>query len=604
MRLLSILLLILLPSVSSAWWNDQWSYRMPVGMDSSISGASLSESITDGQVLVRLHAGNFQDFFLLKEDLGDIRFVAADDTTPLKHHVESFDLINQLIFIWVKVPQLTAGVNTERLWMYYGKEDAVSADDSGGVYDINEAIVLQFKDEATLLKDSTANNSGAIQTNLTYNKAALIAGGAVFSGESNIIVNDTPNLRVMPTQGATFSAWIKPTQPQTKAILFSRSSEGVSFEVRIEQATVVSELTYANGVKVSVDAANAIVENSWQNVGITLSATEMVLYVNGSERARKAIQLPELSGNLLIGGLADGSQGFVGEMDEVHYAKATRSAGHFQLIVKNQGPQDYLLRPQPAEQLGDAGGSSGGFFSVIFTSTGESGWTIILLLGIMALISWMVMIGKWIYLRHAVRDNEDFLAQYNKMGNEDPAMLDVDETEDEEELADSPITQAIFGKHDHFQSSPIYHLYHRGIQEVHARLGKSVGAKAAGLSPTAVEAIKASLDAAMIREIQRLNGQMVLLTIAISGGPFLGLLGTVVGVMITFAAIAATGDVNIAAIAPGVAAALLTTVAGLFVAIPALFGYNYLMSRVKSVVADMRVFIDEYTTKIAEYYGS
>ena len=71
-----------------------------------------------------------------------------------------------------------------------------------------------------------------------------------------------------------------------------------------------------------------------------------------------------------------------------------------------------------------------------------------------------------------------------------------------------------------------------------------------------------------------MNSQMVLLTIAISGGPFLGLLGTVMGVMITFAAIAASGDVNISAIAPGVAAALLTTVAGLVVAIPALFGYN------------------------------
>jgi len=61
---------------------------------------------------------------------------------------------------------------------------------------------------------------------------------------------------------------------------------------------------------------------------------------------------------------------------------------------------------------------------------------------------------------------------------------------------------------------------------------------------------------------------MVMLTIAISGGPFLGLLGTVIGVMITFAAIAAAGDVNVNAIAPGIAAALAATVAGLAVAIP------------------------------------
>ncbi|NBV53051.1 MAG: MotA/TolQ/ExbB proton channel family protein, partial [Verrucomicrobia bacterium] len=79
------------------------------------------------------------------------------------------------------------------------------------------------------------------------------------------------------------------------------------------------------------------------------------------------------------------------------------------------------------------------------------------------------------------------------------------------------------------------------------------------LSAAALDSIRASLDAGLIRENHRLNSQIVLLTIAISGGPFLGLLGTVVGVMITFAAIAAAGDVNVNAIAPGIAAALVAT---------------------------------------------
>jgi biopolymer transport protein ExbB len=104
--------------------------------------------------------------------------------------------------------------------------------------------------------------------------------------------------------------------------------------------------------------------------------------------------------------------------------------------------------------------------------------------------------------------------------------------------------------------------------------------------------------------MHRLNKQMVLLTIAISGGPFLGLLGTVVGVMITFAAIAAAGDVNVNSIAPGIAAALVATVAGLAVAIPALFGYNYLASRIKNITTDMQVFVDELVTKLAESYSS
>jgi biopolymer transport protein ExbB len=92
----------------------------------------------------------------------------------------------------------------------------------------------------------------------------------------------------------------------------------------------------------------------------------------------------------------------------------------------------------------------------------------------------------------------------------------------------------------------------------------------------------------------------VLLTIAISGGPFIGLLGTVIGVMITFAAIAAAGDVNVNAIAPGIAAALMATVAGLLVAIPALFGYNYLSSRNADIAAKMQVFADQFITRLAE----
>src|SRR6185295_5854911 len=91
------------------------------------------------------------------------------------------------------------------------------------------------------------------------------------------------------------------------------------------------------------------------------------------------------------------------------------------------------------------------------------------------------------------------------------------------------------------------------------------------LTSRGIQAIRASLDGSLAIESERLNSGIVLLTIAISGGPFLGLLGTVVGVMITFAAVAAAGDVNVNAIAPGIAAALLATVAGLAVAIPALF---------------------------------
>jgi biopolymer transport protein ExbB len=156
-----------------------------------------------------------------------------------------------------------------------------------------------------------------------------------------------------------------------------------------------------------------------------------------------------------------------------------------------------------------------------------------------------------------------------------------------------------------YPHSQISRLYAAGIAELRGRFAayRKAGRKME-LSEPSLEAIRATVEARLVRELQRLNSKMVLLTIAIAGGPFLGLLGTVVGVMITFAAIAAAGDVNVNAIAPGIAAALVATVAGLAVAIPSLFGYNYLSGRIGELTSDMQVFVDELTTRIAENHSA
>src|SRR5262249_32595540 len=152
--------------------------------------------------------------------------------------------------------------------------------------------------------------------------------------------------------------------------------------------------------------------------------------------------------------------------------------------------------------------------------------------------------------------------------------------------------------------SALYPIYQIGAEEIRRRFPEDATGGSHVLSAESIAAIRAALDAGLVREIQALNRLMVILTIAISGGPFLGLLGTVIGVMITFAAIAMSGDVNINAIAPGVAGALMATVAGLAVAIPALFGYNYLSIRIRDLTSDMQVFVDELIARMAETYSS
>ena len=110
--------LIILPTVSHAWWNDDWQFRKKISLDTTAgTGVDVKGNAAEVPVLIRLHTGNFGFFLDLKPDAGDLRFLSADDKTPLKYHVEKFDPINEMALIWVKVPALTGGSNTNSiLW--------------------------------------------------------------------------------------------------------------------------------------------------------------------------------------------------------------------------------------------------------------------------------------------------------------------------------------------------------------------------------------------------------------------------------------------------------------------------------------------------------
>jgi biopolymer transport protein ExbB len=214
------------------------------------------------------------------------------------------------------------------------------------------------------------------------------------------------------------------------------------------------------------------------------------------------------------------------------------------------------------------------------------------------------MIVKAFFLTRVEKANVRFLKEFRRLSG-DATALDKPASDSDDDLDDAPSMASLANDQNEYGASTLYRLYHHGVREVNKRItAQSVSAARANiLNPQSIDAIRAAMDSTMTRLQQSLGSQMVLLTIAISGGPFLGLLGTVIGVMITFAAIALSGDVNVNAIAPGVAAALAATVAGLTVAIPALFGYNWLNTRIKNINADNRVFVDEFVTRLAEQYS-
>ncbi len=118
------------------------------------------------------------------------------------------------------------------------------------------------------------------------------------------------------------------------------------------------------------------------------------------------------------------------------------------------------------------------------------------------------------------------------------------------------------------------------------------------LEPAQSKRLRAVAEAAVDREIMKLEARLGLLSSIVSASPFLGLLGTVWGVMMAFTGMAMQGRADIKAIAPGVSGALLTTVVGLLVAIPAVIGYNFLLTRVKLLTVTLDNYAEDLLTRI------
>jgi biopolymer transport protein ExbB len=584
-------------SQARAWWNDDWAYRKEISFDLTPAGANISGPLTDVPVVIRLSLGNFQYFNDVNPDASDFRFIGSDDKTPLKFHVERFDTQTQIAILWVRVPQLSGGAKTDKIFLYYGNKKATSAADPGGTYDTNQALVYHFGPAKGAPQDSTAYKSEPAAFIAEVNPASLIGAGVKLAGSQVISIPANAAVHMTAAKGFALSAWVRMGSAQTNADIAQLADVGRELVLGIagNQAFV----RFAPGgatPAITLTQSNQLTNAEWHHLAVTLGGGHLSLLVDGEEVGHADAQSIDLGGVLSIGGSSAGANYFTGDMDELEVSNAARSADWLKAAARSQG----MVAPLVVFG-GDAQRESGGqsYFATTLRSVTVDGWVIIGILGIMFLFSLVIMISKGIFLTRVASGNNHFMTEFRKM-SDDPAVL-------ERRLGGEGTDNADIELEDkgEFGVSTIWPLYHHGMRETLKRTaGQAAGADhVRTLSAQSIEAIRAGLDASLTRLQQRLNSQMVWLTIAISGGPFLGLLGTVVGVMITFAAIAASGEVNINAIAPGTAAALVATVAGLGVAIPCLFGYNFLNTRVKEITADMRVFVDEFVARIAETYS-
>jgi biopolymer transport protein ExbB len=587
-------------ALAASWWNNDWKYRKEIGFDLSPTGADIAGSPQDVPVLVRLSLANFSYFNDTKADGSDFRLVAGDDKTPLKFHFEKYDPQSQIALLWVRVPQITGGSKTDKIYAYYGNPDAPAAADVAGTYDAQQVLVLSFAETAGLPMDSTAYKNNPTASTAVLTPASLIAGGAKFAGKESITVPATASLRLLPNQGLTASAWLRIETPQQAAVL-ALTDGAKSVELDVDGSKLVLRAAL-DGPAVSVASASDLSMSQWHHVAFTAASGKFTLYVDGLPVGSAPVTLQEVGGNLTVGA-AGGAKFLTGDVDEVEVSKVARSAEWIKASALGQG-MDANVVVYGADGQREAGGQTTYFVTIAKNLTAD-GWVVIGICMAMLVIALLIMIVKAFFLSRVEKANARFLKEFRRLSADDATALDEATEEEDEDLDDAPSMASLANDQNKYGASTLYRLYHHGVREVNKRVtAQSLSAAHANiLSPQSIDAIRAAMDGTMTRLQQSLSSQMVLLTIAISGGPFLGLLGTVIGVMITFAAIALSGDVNVNAIAPGVAAALAATVAGLAVAIPALFGYNWLNTRIKSISADNRVFVDEFVTLLAEQYS-
>jgi biopolymer transport protein ExbB len=607
LKLLAIVLLCAqvgpMMAAQGGWWNNQWTIRKKLVIDTTSSGAGIKEPIGTTPVLVRLHDGNFQ-FGAAKEDGSDIRFVAADGKTELKHHIEKFDGLLYEAFAWVSIPDLKPDAQTE-IWLYYGNPEAPGGlPEPKATYDADTSVVYHFSEAGSAPVDASPGGNNGAEAGAPVN-GALIGGGLRLTGESRVTIPASASLTWNADPPVTWSAWVKPVVLQSNAVLFSRREGENGFVIGLDNGVPYVELTRSGSTTRSEPGAPISV-NAWRHLALVATASTMTLYLDGEVYATLSGALPPLSGPAVIG-KADGQEaaGFSGEIDELVISKAARGAGYVKFAAISQSGSEKAAKVLVASEDESAGHGAAGELAKHFTLISDisksltvDGWVVIVLCALLAVVGWTVTIAKFVYLNRIKKATDAFLHHWKHLST-DLTVLDHGDHQSIRSMGGKAGAKAQRLMH----ASPLYHIYQIGSGEIQHR---RVSAREAfdGLSARSMQAIRATLDGGLVREVQRLNSNLVFLTIGIAGGPYLGLLGTVIGVMITFAVIAKSGEVEVNSIAPGIAGALLATVAGLAVAIPALFAYSYISSRIKEAVNEMQIFIDEFVAKIAEFYPS
>lgn len=221
------------------------------------------------------------------------------------------------------------------------------------------------------------------------------------------------------------------------------------------------------------------------------------------------------------------------------------------------------------------------------------GKAIVIMLFIGSAMAWTIMYTKGVQLKMASRTTEHFLAAF-RAGKNNPTALYARE----EEYPATPLNEIYLAGCEGLG----YELAARGIDPEDALMDETSSEMHRRLTLNQLETIRSVVDRHVADEALKLEEQMGMLATAVSAAPFLGLLGTVWGVMDAFSGMAISGSAALSAVAPGISGALLTTIVGLIVALPSMVGYNMLSAHIRRISVQMDNFAQEFVSEIQTTY--
>lgn len=596
-----------LPAQTGAWWDEAWTVRNTITIDTAAEGLGLGGPVGTAPVLIRLFDGNFP-FDSAQDNGADLRFVAADQKTVLPHHIERYDRALNEAYVWVQVPDLDVQRATT-LHLYSGHAgQAPPPAEAKATYDVATGLVYHFSETSGPPVDISGGGASATATGLPV-AGSLIAGGVRLTGQNAVAIPASASLAWTENGALTWSAWIRPASLRPNAILFSRREGARAFLIGEDNGVPFVQVDDGADSR-RTPAGPPLDVDTWRHLAVTAENGTLTLWLDGERYAALAAPLPALAGPATLGldevaAASPAAAGFNGEIDELQIAGVARPPAWLRFAALNQGTSTEASRlvvvgtdeaAQTVQKKTNFLIEHFGIFAYISRSLTFDGWIVIGLCALLALVGAVVAVVKLLYLNRIDKATRLFIKRWDDLSSDITALDKADEAEL------GTLGGSVAGSELRVvRQSPLFHIYHLGAHEIRKRI-EADGDAFAGLSGRSIEAIKARLDGGLVDEEEKLNSNLVFLTLGIAGGPYLGLLGTVVGVMITFAIISQTGEVEVNSIAPGIAGALLATVAGLAVAIPALFSYSYLNSRITSAINGIRKFIDEFITRIAEAY--